>query len=177
MYLHLQGVTPWAWQSRNLSHSHPSSSETWQPCQVSRPAYICSLLAWWPRYLTEHICWATWSFRSLVFPSLYRPTLAQVHHVLTSIIQHSNMNKSEICQAFICINLDDYGLQPMKTQNSVSQNIWISHKTGNVGLLQSMFLYMHSVFSLGFSFLYLVFAWITASMRNGMEWIRLWPCC
>ncbi len=35
---------------------------------------------------------------------------------------------SEIFQAFISLNLDDYGLQVMKTQNSVSQNILILHK-------------------------------------------------
>ncbi len=34
----------------------------------------------------------------------------------------------EIFQAFISWNVYDYGLQIMKTQNSVSQKIWILHK-------------------------------------------------
>ncbi len=33
--------------------------------------------------------------------------------------------KSEIFQAFYSWNVDDYGLKIMKTQNSVSQKIWV----------------------------------------------------
>ena len=36
--------------------------------------------------------------------------------------------QSEIFQAFICYDFDDYGLQLMKIQNSKSQKIWILHE-------------------------------------------------
>ncbi len=38
------------------------------------------------------------------------------------------ITQSEIFLAFISWNFDDYGLQIMKTQNSVSQKIRILHK-------------------------------------------------
>ncbi len=38
------------------------------------------------------------------------------------------ITQSEIFQAFFSWNFDDYSLQIMKTQNSVSQKIWILHK-------------------------------------------------
>ncbi len=38
------------------------------------------------------------------------------------------ITQSIIFQAFISWNVDDYGSQIMKTQNSVSQKIWILHK-------------------------------------------------
>ncbi len=38
------------------------------------------------------------------------------------------ITQSEIFQAFISWNFDDYGLQMMKTPNSVSQKILILHK-------------------------------------------------
>ncbi len=38
------------------------------------------------------------------------------------------ITQSEIFQAFISLNVDDYGLQIMKTQNSVSQKMRILHK-------------------------------------------------
>ncbi len=41
--------------------------------------------------------------------------------------------QSEIFQAFISWNVDDYGLQIMKTQNSVSQKISILHKINKKG--------------------------------------------
>ncbi len=41
-------------------------------------------------------------------------------HILYRLI-----TQSEIFQVFISWNFDDYGLQIMKTQNSVSQKIWI----------------------------------------------------
>ncbi len=43
------------------------------------------------------------------------------------------ITQSEIFQAFISWNFDDYGLQIMKTQNSVSQNIWILQKINKKG--------------------------------------------
>ena len=36
--------------------------------------------------------------------------------------------QSEIFQAFMCYNFEDYGLQFMKTQNSKSQKIRILHE-------------------------------------------------
>ncbi len=39
-----------------------------------------------------------------------------------------SLHMSEIFQAFISWNFDDYGLQIMKTPNSVSQKIIILHK-------------------------------------------------
>ncbi len=39
---------------------------------------------------------------------------------------------SEIFQAFTSWNFDDYGLQIMKTQNSVSQKIRILHKINKI---------------------------------------------
>ncbi len=86
------------------------------------------------------------------------------------------ITQSEICQAFISWHFDDYGLQIMKTQNSVSQKTRILHKINtnilnrNVRLLTSMFISMHSI---------LVgppFAWITASLRRGIEVISLRHC-
>ncbi len=88
------------------------------------------------------------------------------------------ITQSEIFQAFISWNLDYYGLQMMKTPNSVSQKIRILYNINkkndilnrNVRLLKSMFISMHSI---------LVgppFAWITASIRRGMEPISLWHC-
>ncbi len=41
------------------------------------------------------------------------------------------ITQSEIFQAFISWHFDDYGLQIMKTQNSVSQKIRILHKINN----------------------------------------------
>ncbi len=82
--------------------------------------------------------------------------------------------KSE--KAFISWHFYDYGLQIMKTQNSVSQKIRILHKTNKKYILN------RNVRLLQFSFLctqYLVgppFAWITASMRRGMKTISLWHC-
>ncbi len=49
-------------------------------------------------------------------------------HILYRFITHS-----EIFQAFISCNFDDYGLQIMKTQNSVSQKIRIIHKINEKG--------------------------------------------
>ncbi len=83
------------------------------------------------------------------------------------------ITQSEIFQAFIYWNVDDYGLQIMKTQNSESQKIRILHKIlhkinkkgyfkqKNVRLLKSMFISMHPMVG--------PFAWITASMGRGME--------
>ncbi len=65
------------------------------------------------------------------------------------------ITQSEIFQAFISWNFYDYGLQIMKTPNSLSQKIWILHKMNkkkdilnrNVRLLKSMFISMHSILS------------------------------
>ena len=43
--------------------------------------------------------------------------------------------QSEIFQAFICYNFEDYGLQFMKTQNSNSQKIWILHEINKKRIL------------------------------------------
>ena len=59
--------------------------------------------------------------------------------------------QSEIFQAFICYNFDDYGLQLMKTPNSKSQKIRILHeinkkkdfKYRNVGPLKSIIMHMY----------------------------------
>ena len=45
------------------------------------------------------------------------------------LIYYIDLLDSEIFQAFISFNFDDYGLQLMKTQNSVSPKIRILHKT------------------------------------------------
>ncbi len=68
----------------------------------------------------------------------------------------------------------DYGLQIMKTQNLVSQKIWILHKNNKkkdilnryVRLLKSM-----TGMTKGPPF-----AWITASMWHGMKTISPWHC-
>ncbi len=52
----------------------------------------------------------------------------KVKHILYRFIK-----QSEIFQAFISWNVDDYGLQIIKTQNSVSQKIWILHKINKKG--------------------------------------------
>ncbi len=76
------------------------------------------------------------------------------------------------------LNFYDYALQIMKTQNSVSQKIRILHKINK----KRIFYTEMSGFWKVCSFLctqYLVgppFAWITASMRRGMEAISLWHC-
>ncbi len=44
------------------------------------------------------------------------------------------ITRSEICQAFISLHFDGYGLKIMKTQNSVSQKIRILHKINKKGL-------------------------------------------
>ncbi len=44
------------------------------------------------------------------------------------------ITQSEIFQAFISWHVDDYGLQIMKTQNSVSQKIWKLHKINKKSL-------------------------------------------
>ncbi len=94
-------------------------------------------------------------------------------HILYRFITHS-----EIFQAFVSWNFDDYGLQIMKTKNSVSQRITILHKVNKKRIFETEI----SGFWKVCSFLctqYLVgppFAWITASMRRGMETISLWHC-
>ncbi len=66
------------------------------------------------------------------------------------------ITQSEIFQALISLNIDDYGLQIMKTQNSMSQKIRhiTLHKINkekndilnrNVRLLKSVFISMHSI--------------------------------
>ncbi len=87
--------------------------------------------------------------------------------------------KSEIFQAFISWNFDDYSLQIMKTQNSVSQKIFILHKINK----KVYFLTEMSGFWKVGSFLctqYLVgppFAWITASMwREHNQPVALLRC-
>ncbi len=103
--------------------------------------------------------WISWK-RSIFFVTHFR------------IIRHR-----EIFQAFISWHLDDYGLQIMKTQNSVSQKIRILHKINKKAYFKQK-----CQASENCSFLctqYLVeplFAWITASMRRDMEVISLWHC-
>ncbi len=93
-------------------------------------------------------------------------------HILYRFIMHS-----EIFKSFISWHFDDYGLQIMKTQNSVSQNFWILHKINIKGYFKQMNILFRSL-----TFLcnqYLVgppFAWITALMQRGMETISLWHC-
>ncbi len=73
---------------------------------------------------------------------------------------------------FIFLNVD-YGLQIIKTQNSVSQKIWILHKINkksDVRLLK-VCSFLCSQYLVGAPF-----AWITASVRRGMETISLWHC-
>ncbi len=48
-------------------------------------------------------------------------------------ILYQFITQSEIFQAFISWNVDDYGLQIMKTQSSVSQKIIILHKINKKG--------------------------------------------
>ena len=45
--------------------------------------------------------------------------------------------QSEIFQAFICYNFDDYGLQLMKTPNSKSQKIRILHEINKKRILNT----------------------------------------
>ncbi len=67
------------------------------------------------------------------------------------------LTQSEIYQAFISCHFDDYGLQIMKTQNSVSQTIRIWHNINkkriflnrNVRLLKSMFISINSILGWG----------------------------
>ncbi len=67
------------------------------------------------------------------------------------------LTQSEIYQAFISWHFDDYGLQIMKTQNSVSQTIRIWHNINkkriflnrNVRLLKSMFISINSILGWG----------------------------
>ncbi len=56
------------------------------------------------------------------FNILYHISESETHILYKFIAQ------SEIFQAFISWNFDDYGLQIMKTNNSVSPKIWILHK-------------------------------------------------
>ncbi len=72
----------------------------------------------------------------------------------------------------------DYGLQIMKTQNSVSQKIIILHKIIKKGYFkqkcQASEKYVN-FYALN-TWLGLLLPWITASMRRGMEAICLWHC-
>ncbi len=65
-------------------------------------------------------------------------------HILYRLI-----TQSEIFQAFIYGHFDDYGLQIMTTQNSVSQKILILHKKGyfkqKCQASENMFISMHSI--------------------------------
>ena len=53
--------------------------------------------------------------------------------------------QSEIFQAFICYNLEDYGLQFMKTQNSKSQKIRILHEINKKRILNKEMLALGKV--------------------------------
>ncbi len=70
-------------------------------------------------------------------------------------ILYRYITQSEIFQAFIFWNFNDYGLQIMKTQNSVSQleyyirSIKKDILNRNVRLLKSMFISMHSILGWG----------------------------
>ncbi len=70
-------------------------------------------------YLQVHIQKIEYYEKGQYFLSL---TSESETHILYRFI-----TQSEIFQAFIAWNLDDYGLQILKTQNSVSQKIWILH--------------------------------------------------
>ncbi len=97
-------------------------------------------------------------------------------HKSETHILYRFITQSKLFQAFISWNFDDYGLQKIKTQNSVSQKNWILHKINkkkdilnrNARLLKSILISMHSIFG------WASFAWITPSMRRGMEAISLW---
>ncbi len=91
-------------------------------------------------------------------------------HILYRLIK-----QSEIFQAFI--SWHDYGLQIMKTQNSVSQKIRILHKINKKGYSKQKC--QASEKHVNF---YALNTWlgllttITASMWRGMEAISLWHC-
>ncbi len=98
-------------------------------------------------------------------------------HILYRFITHS-----EIFQTFISWNFDDYGLQIMKTQNSVSQKIFILHKINkkiyilnrNVRLLKkSMFISMHSI--LGWASFCMNY-WINAAWHGANQPVALLRC-
>ncbi len=97
-------------------------------------------------------------------------------HILYRLI-----TQSEICQAFISWNVYDYGIQIMKTQNSVSQKIWILHKINKkkdilnryVRLLKSMFISMHSI--LGWPSFCMNYC-INAAWHGGNQHVALLRC-
>ncbi len=120
-----------------------------------------------PHTGTYQKIWISWkrsTFLSLISES--------ETHILYRFITHS-----EIFQAFISWNFDDYGLQIMKTQNSVSRKIRILHKINkkkdllnrNVRLLKSMFISMHSI--LGWASFCMNYC-INAAWHGG----NLWHC-
>ncbi len=85
---------------------------------------------------------------------------------LYNVYIHST--QTDIFQVFISFNFDDYNWQLMKTPK-FSREIF-----RNLGQLKSMNMKSMSMYST--QYLVGAFAWITASMRRGMESISLWHC-
>ncbi len=99
------------------------------------------------------------------------------NHILYRFITH----KREIFQASISRKFDDYGLQIIKPQNSVSQKIRIVHKINNkkdilnrnVRLLRGMFISMHSI--LGWASFCMNYC-INAAWHGGNQPVALLRC-
>ncbi len=99
------------------------------------------------------------------------------NHILYRFITH----KREIFQASISRNFDDYGLQIIKPQNSVSQKIRILHKINkkgylnrNVRLLRGMFISMHSICT-GWASFCMNYC-INVAWRGGNQSVTLLKC-